>query len=264
MNNPIDNSDLDALAARIAAHLVPASAMGPAGEPTPPGLYSDPRSAGPRPDFLFGSRLRIASVEYTQSIQFNGSAGQGYGPDNGVQLVAYKTMVGRGYPVVQRATLGADTLTGHRVTGELTLSIGDRVIFRAEPTRGDGARLGSSANIDRGSWEREFTLPGSRNGAFITSVPVNCPLNFMIPAYYCRPGRIYATVRLRPAAEGPSSALATSSSQYLQFLYVRAPKVCLVRISWTDSKGTVSRRTDEEMLGTLAAAVLLAPGVVGV
>src|SRR6185312_5610111 len=90
-------------------------------------------------------------------------------------------------------------------------------------------------------------------------VPANCPLNFTVPAYYCKPGRIYATIRLWPMADGPSSSLAVSSSQYLLFLNVQAPKVCLVRISWRDSAGTVNRPSDSEMLATIAAAGRMLP-----
>jgi hypothetical protein len=77
-----------------------------------------------------------------------------------VPLVAYKTMVVRAYPFVRRGLLVPDTLTGQRVTGELTLSIDNRDIYKTGPTRVDGARLGSTSHLDCGSWDRELTLAG--------------------------------------------------------------------------------------------------------
>src|SRR5258705_13774102 len=109
-------------------------------------------SLTPRPDIQTDARLAIAGIEYTQSTQYNGSSGPGYGPDNGVSLVAYKTMAVRAYPSVHRGIF-SDTLTGQRVTGQLTLSIGDRVIYRTGPTRSDGARVGPATSIDRGVWD---------------------------------------------------------------------------------------------------------------
>jgi hypothetical protein len=50
------------------------------------------------------------------------------------------------------------------------------------------------------------------------------------------------------------SAIATSTMQYLQFIDVEAPKLCLVRVNWVDSAGNVNRPTDKAMLGTLGLA----------
>ena len=112
-----------------------------------------------RPDIRADAPLAIAGVEYTQSTQYNSSAGGGYGPDNGVSLVAYKTMAVRAYPIVRRGML-SDTLTGQRVTGQLSLSIGDRVIYSSGPTRIDGARVGPASSLHRGTWDQEFTIFG--------------------------------------------------------------------------------------------------------
>ena len=200
MRNPNDILALDALADALAARLYGRIGFGPTGEPSPqlpPGVQ---RFDDLRNDFLVGASLRIAGVEFTLSIQHNGSAGPSYGRDNAVPLVAYKTMVARVYPFVRRGVLGGDTLTGQRVTGELTLSIGNRVIFRTGPTRTEGARVGSVAQLDRASWDQDFTFSGGGGPTALvqTAVFVNCPLNFVVPAYYCRVGRIYAEVRLWP------------------------------------------------------------------
>ena len=262
MQNPNDISGLDALADALASRLSGRLSYGPTGGPEPglpPGL--PPRTQiEPRPDFLIGATVGIAGVEYTQSIQYNGSAGPSYGDDNAVPLVAYKTMVVRAYPFVRRGTLGGDTLTGQRVTGQLTLSIGNRVIYQTGPTRADGVRLGSASNIDRGNWEREFTLFGGGPSMSIQpAIVVNSTLNFIVPAYYCRLGRIYATVRLWPVTDGSMSARSASAVQYLQFIDVQAPKVCLVRVNWVDSAGKVNRPTDREMLDTLGLAGRMLP-----
>ena len=101
-------------------------------------------------------------------------------------------------------------------------------------------------------WRRPF----QRLHSLLT---LNCPLNFLVPAYYCKPGRIYATVTLWPLAEGPSSSRRVSSGGYLLFLDVEAPKVCLVRVNWTDSAGNVSRPTDAQMLDTLGLGSRMLP-----
>ncbi|MCC7341745.1 MAG: hypothetical protein IT170_11725 [Bryobacterales bacterium] len=216
-------------------------------------------SANSSIDRLTQGTLRVAGVEFTQSTQFNGSSGASYGPDNGVPLVAYKTLVTRVYPSVQPGLLG-DTLTGKRVTGQLTLSIGDRVIYQTGPTRSIGARVGPAAKIDRSAWDQELTvsLPG-RNSVALKPLIANCTLNFLIPAYFCKPGRIYASVILWPVEDGPSSSHTARTAQYLQFLNVEAPKVCLVRVNWVDSKGNVTSPTDASMLGTTALASRMLP-----
>jgi hypothetical protein len=258
MQDPRDLTGLDALVDAVAARLSGRIPFGPGGGP---GLPSGtPQLEDPLTGFRVGSSVGIAGVEYTQSIQYNGTSGPSYGPDNAVPLVAYKTMVARVYPFVRRATFGADTLTGQRVTGTLTLSVGDRVLYETGPTRTIGARLGPSARIDRGLWDSDLTLPGGGPGvAMLTSVPVNSPLNFLVPAYYCRVGRIYATVRLWPVADGPTSSRTVTRTEYLQFIDVPAPKVCLVRVNWTDSAGNVNRPTDASMLATLGLASRMLP-----
>ncbi|HTE19763.1 MAG TPA: hypothetical protein VK689_15465, partial [Armatimonadota bacterium] len=91
------------------------------------------------------------------------------------------------------------------------------------------------------------------------SVVINSPLNFIVPAYFCRVGRIHATVRLWPVADGPMSAKSATTTEYLQFLNVPAPKVCLVRVNWVDSDGNVNRPTDAAMLATLGLAERMLP-----
>ena len=81
----------------------------------------------------------------------------------------------------------------------------------------------------------------------------------MVPAYYCRPGRIYATVRLWPVADGPRSARSANTTEYLQFINVPAPKVALVRVNWVDSAGNVNRPSDRAMLDTLGLAGRMLP-----
>jgi hypothetical protein len=261
MQNANDISGLDALADALAARLSGRPGFGPTGEPNPQLPAGVPLFDDPRRDFLVGASLRIAGVEFTQSTQYNASAGPSHGGDNAVPLVAYKTMVARVYPFVRRGPLGGDSLTGQRVTGELTLSIGNRVIFRTGPTRAEGARVGAVSRIDRASWDQEFMFsPGGGPTTTIQpTVFVNCPLNFVVPAYYCRVGRIYAEVRLWPVADGSTSSMRVSATEYLQFLNVQAPKVCLVRVNWIDAAGNVNRPTDRAMLDTLGLAGRMLP-----
>ncbi len=264
MSNGIDIVGLDALVDALTERLSARLQSGPGGarDPRLPEVWDPPpRVEGPVFDRLSRARIGIAGIEFTQSTQHNGSAGPSYGRDNAVPLVAYKTLVARVYPVVRRAVLGNDALIGQRVTGELTLSIGDRVVFRTGPTRIDGARLGSSAQIDRGSWDREYTISGGGGPSVSLQamILVNCPLNFIVPAYFCRVGRIHATVRLWPVADGPMTSLSASRTEYLQFLDVQAPKIGLVRVNWVDSAGTVNRPTDAQMLGTLGLAGRMLP-----
>ena len=262
MQNPSEVPTLDALADAVAARLFGRIPLGPTGGPEsglPPGLPPRPQLDDPVHDLRVGASVGIAGVEFTQSIQYNGTSGPSYGDDNSVPLVAYKTMVVRAYPFVRRGLLGGDTLTGQRVTGELTLSIGSRVLYQTGPTRIEGARLGSVAQLDRGLWDSELTFFGGKSAVSQRPIIVNCPLNFFVPAYYCRLGRIYATVRLWPVADGPMSAIAASTMQYLQFIDVQAPKVCLVRVNWVDSAGNVNRPTDKAMLGTLGLAGRMLP-----
>ncbi|HMF63381.1 MAG TPA: hypothetical protein VK608_04770 [Edaphobacter sp.] len=146
----------------------------------------------------------------------------------------------------------------------MTLSIGDRVVYTTGPTRSSGARIGSVAKIDRTLWDREFTLLGGGGGHGLGEligerIEVNCPLNFVVPAYFCKLGRIYATVRLWPVASGSMSAIRAIRTEYLQFIDVQAPKVCLVRVNWTDSAGNINSPTDQQMLSTLSLAERMLP-----
>ena len=50
-----------------------------------------------------------------------------------------------------------------------------------------------------------------------------------------------------------------SATEYLQFISVPAPKVCLVRVNWTDGAGNVNRPTDRAMLDTLGLAGRMLP-----
>lgn len=159
-----------------------------------------------------------------------------------------------------RPGLFGDALSGKRVTGQLTLSVGDRVLYRTGPTRAIGARVGPAAKIDRTAWDNELTLfSHGRDSVALKPIIVNCPLNFLVPAYYCKPGRIYATVALWPVDDGPSSSHGASSMQYLQFVNVEAPKVCLVRVNWVDSAGKVTSPTDAAMLNTIGVGSRMLP-----
>lgn len=266
MQNPSGIPTLDALADAIAARLSGRVSLGPTGEPEtrlPLDLEIRPQNDDPLRDLRAGSRVEIAGMEFTQSIQYNGSTGASHGDDNAVSLVAYKTMVARVYPFVRRSMLGADTLTGQHVTGELIFSIGNRVIYQTGPTRSDGARIGSTSDLDRGLWDQEFTFSGGGGGLVVrpstTLINVNCPLNFIVPAYYCRRGRIHITVRLWPVTDGVMSGRSATATQYLQFINVPAPKVCLVRVNWTDNAGNVNKPTDAAMLATLGLAERMLP-----
>lgn len=268
MPNDYDLPALDDLVDAIAARLAGRLALGPLGEPSPllPAGLAPPGPKLREPDLatLTGARLRISGVEFTQSTQHHGSADPTYGPDNSVPLVAYKAMVARVYPYAQRGIFGDDTLTGRRVTGELTLSVGDRVVYRTGPTRSLGARLGpSAAKIDRTLWDFEITtFTGSGPGSAVMDtrlLTINCSLNFAVPAYYCKRGRLLASVRVWPVDEGPSSGHTATATEYLQLIDVPAPKVCLVRVNWTDAAGAVQAPTDTAMLDTLRLAQRMLP-----
>lgn len=123
------------IAARSAVQLTNGSLapVVPRGEPDlerPPTLPPFNQSQIPNPRIDFGSRVAIAGVEYTQSVQYNSVTTPTYGDDNSVSLVAYKTLVVRMYPTVRRGQLGGDDLTNTYVTGELTLSTGNRILYR--------------------------------------------------------------------------------------------------------------------------------------
>lgn len=257
----------DTIAARSAVQLTNGSLapVVPRGEPDlerPPTLPPFNQSQIPNPRIDFGSRVAIAGVEYTQSVQYNSVTTPTYGDDNSVSLVAYKTLVVRMYPTVRRGQLGGDDLTNTYVTGELTLSTGNRILYQTSPSRVSGARLGPTSRIDRTLWDREITVFGTGVGGVLGergSVFVNCPLNFIVPAYYCRVGRTYVTVRLWPIADGTLSSRGATAPAFLNFLDVQAPKVCLVRVNWTDSAGNVNKPTDAQMLNSLKLAERMLP-----
>ncbi|HVN11678.1 MAG TPA: hypothetical protein VMT69_06275 [Kineosporiaceae bacterium] len=122
------------------------------------------------------------------------------GPTNKVPLVALKDTVVRVSPVVVRGVLGADPLSGVRVTGELVVTRGNRIVYRTGPTRADGVRVGRRRQLDAALWDQELIVPdgpvGPGPAAVSTSLlQVNCPLNFMVPAYFCRPGMSMAPPR---------------------------------------------------------------------
>lgn len=270
MARDLDPATLDAItgavAAAVAARMSPASAA--SAQPLalrelqqlPPGFLPSMNPEDPRLGLQIGAHVAIDSVEYTQSTQYNGSASPGYGTNNAVPLVAWKAMFARAFPSVRVGVFGGDDLTGRAATGELVLSVGDKVLFRTGPTRAAGARIGPVARIDRNAWDREQTISGG--GGARTDyrlIFINCPLNFSIPAYYCRPGRLFVSVKLWPTDEGPTSSRATEHHEYLWFNDVQAPRVCLVRVNWTDSNGNVTRPSDASMLGTLSVAERMLP-----
>lgn len=245
----------DLVAARLASRQPASGGMGD-GLPTLPWL-SPSQGIDLRDPRLSGATLTIAGVEFTQSIQHHGAVGTSYGPDNSVPLVAYKTLVARVYPFVRQGLLGADTLSGQRVTGELTLSIGSRVIFRGSPTRADGARLGDANELERTAWDQELTLSGGSTGvAKARLIHRNCSLNFVVPAWYCRVGQIHAAVHLWTLPDG---AAAAQSATVLQFIDVPAPRICLVRVNWDDGAGTITRPSDAAMLATLRLSERMLP-----
>ena len=268
MNNPDQTATLDALADAVAKRIAARTSfpqtgpLQPRGEPDPELPQFPPQGLPgytPLGPLQVGSRVGIAGIEYTQSIQYNSVSSPRYGDDNTIPLVAYKALVARVYPNVRHGLFGGDTLTGQYVTGELSLSVGDRVIYQTGPTRASGARLGLTSNIDRGLWDFEITLRPTGLGGSREAFIINCPLNFFIPAYYCRVGRAYVTVRLWPVSDDPTSSRGAVSTQPLQFLDVPAPKVCLVRVNWTDSAGKVNSPTDGQMLSTLSLAERMLP-----
>ena len=259
----------EAVAARLAGRLgvpgVPGRPGGsPGGEPDaelPPG-WRRPEQLDDGWQQLFSqASVGMASVEFTQSIQFNSAVTPLYGTANSVPLVAYKTLVARVYPSVRPGRLGGDPLTGQKVTGDITLSVGNRVLHQGGPTRPGGVRIGRTSDLDRTLWDRELTgLVGGGPGSFeLSPVLANPTLNFVVPAYWCRPGRVHVRVRVWPVADGRQSSRAAEHTEYVWFETVGAPKVCLVRVNWTNAAGTTSSPTDAQMLGTLALAERMLP-----
>ena len=267
MNSPT-GPDLDALTTAVAQRLagqIPGLSFPTA--PRQPDLELPPVLWDPlnqRPDDLFPRRrLVIAGVELTQSIQYNGAVGASYGTDNSIPLSALKTLAVRVYPAVRPGLASPDALTGDRITGEILLSVGDNVVYRTGPTRPAGVRVGAVADLSRELWDQEITatLPGRNGLASVQLIRVNCSINFLVPAWYCRRGRFYLTVRLWRVGSDVFGAPhdTASKAQYLEFIDVRPPKVALVRINWTDSAGNVSKLTDATMLGTTRLAERMLP-----
>lgn len=166
----------------------------------------------------------------------------------------------RVYPHVRPGLGFLDDLTGSRVTGELIVSYGDRVAYRTGPTRAAGVRIGAQRLLDRTLWDEEFAglVPGPSLVA-LQQHHVNCSLNFIVPAYYCRGSRTTFSVRIWRAADGPSSSYHATASEVVTFLAVPAPRVCLVRVNWTDANGDTNRPSDATMLGTLRLAERMLP-----
>ena len=174
MQNPNEIPGLNELVDAIAARLSGRVQFGPGGEALPqlpPGWEPPAQLDDPWRNFRAGASLGIDGLEFTQSTQYVGTSGPSYGRENAVPLVAYKMMVVRAYPFVRRGILGDAALTGQRVTGELTLSVGSRAIFRTGPTRAArGAprfsladRSQSVGSRDHVSWWRAGSgAPGTR------------------------------------------------------------------------------------------------------
>jgi hypothetical protein len=201
---------------------------------------------------LLVPRLDLAHVELTQSTQYCSAAGGGYGPDNGVPLVALKALVARAYPTVSPGLLSADPITGQRVTGELVLSVGSRVVYRTGPTASNGVRVGRERDLDRRTWDTESAVL-SRSGWPLRHQ--NTPLNFIVPAYLCSSGGAQVEVRVWTLDDTARA----SWSERVWFTDVGAPRVCLVRVGWTDSAGTRSVASDGAMLASLAQPARMLP-----
>ncbi|WP_143198937.1 hypothetical protein [Bradyrhizobium sp. NAS80.1] len=261
--NAQDGPELDALVAAVARQFAGLFR----GKPVQPDLEQPPLPWDPQnqlPDLLWPRRhLALAGLELTQSIQYNGAVGVSYGDDNSIPLVALKPLVVRAYPYVQPGVAEPDTLTGARVTGELVLSVGDRIVYRTGPTRADGARLGARNELSRDLWDSELTVPVGGPGALaVHIVHVNSSLNFFVPAWYCRTGHFYLSVRLwRAGSDGVSSAPQdrVATGRYIDFIDVRPPRVAVVRVNWTDSAGKVTSPTDAIMLSTMRTAERMLP-----
>jgi hypothetical protein len=261
--NGSDGPELDALVAAVAQRLAGPlrGRLAQSDLEQPPLLWDPPHQL---PDVLWPRRhLALAGLELTQSIQYNGAVGVSYGDDNSIPLVAFKPLVVRAYPYVQPGVAEPDTLTGARVTGELVLSVGDRVVYRTGPTRAVGARLGARNDLSRELWDSELTAALGGPSAFARQlVHVNSSLNFIVPAWYCATGRFYLSIRLwRADGDGTSSPPQDhiSNGRYIDFMEVRPPRVALVKVNWTDSSGNVTTPTDAVMLSTMRTAERMLP-----
>jgi len=252
MVEPIDAGQIDAIADAVVARL------GARGLPRVP----DPEEL---PDLgIHPWHFGIAGIELTQVVQHHGAAGRTYGADNSVPLVALKDLIARAYPYVSAGTL-QPAPQSLRVTGELVVSRGNRIVYRTGPTRADGAPLGGRKELDRELWDGEeldVVLSGGAGGvaASLRHVVANPPLNFRVPGWYCRPGRVTITVRLWIVAPaGTPRGVATVASEVAEFHDVEAPKVALVRVNWTNGKGVLTSPTDAEMLASTALAERMLP-----
>ncbi len=260
-----DGAEFEALAEAVARRLagrLPGIPMPNDEGPAFPGpaLAWDPPSLLPD-ELIRRRRLGIAGVELTQSIQHHGAAGPSYGADNSVPLVALKSLVARVYPYVRPGLASPDALTGARVTGELVLSVGNNVVYRTGPTRALGVRVGPQSDLSRTLWDEELTaaLPGP-GGIAVRLTHLNCALNFRIPAYYCRRGRMHVAVRIwRLGADGAATADAATHSEYVEFLNVGAPRIALVRVNWDNGMGTITKPSDADMLKTTRLAERMLP-----
>ncbi len=87
-------------------------------------------------------------------------------------------------------------------------------------------------------------------------IHINGSLNFIVPAWYCRSGQIYAAVRLWTVSDGAASAQAATMPQFVD---VPAPRVCLVRVNWDDGSGKITRPSDAAMLATLRLSERMLP-----
>ncbi|GAC1323101.1 MAG: hypothetical protein NVSMB2_20640 [Chloroflexota bacterium] len=218
-------------------------------------------SGGVFADIPLHDELAIAGVELTQSTQYNSSVSGGYGPENGVPLVALKTLVARAYPVVRQGVL-THGLAGLRVTGELTVSVGDRVLYRTGPTRSHGARLGSPRELDRTLWDQELTFPVASGAGVLQEhklQTLDCSLNFIVPAYYCPAGRVVVSVAIWPILADGGRGASSAWWSRVDFVDVAAPRLCLVRVNWTDSAGNTSTPPAKNMLNTLSLAMRMMP-----
>ena len=247
---------LDALAEAIALRLACGMPMPDGPLPELP-QFPDWLPGRIEPDLARRTRLAISGIELIQVTQHFQSA---HGADNSVPLVALKPMVVRAYPAVRPGVYGGDALTGQRVTGELVLSQGTREVYRTGPTRSEGVRVGAAEHVWRELWDEELTafLGAGPGGVFsaasLEALIRNPTLNFRVPAWYLRPGRMTATVRLHPA-----SGYSAVRSEDFTLIDVRAPKVAVVAVDWVDANGSVNAPSDADMLATLRLAERMLP-----
>jgi hypothetical protein len=248
MPDPGSFDAIDAIANAVAARLsgrmpgvpgLPGLPGGPAGEPDLELPPSFDRPQLNRPGLLPTRHLAITGIELTQSIQHFNAGGRGYGHDNSVPLIALKTLVARVYPYVSTGMPWPDALIGARVTGELVMSVGNRVVYRTGPTRSGGTRVGRIQDLDRTLWDAEFDaiLPADRYS--LVAAHWNPPLNFIVPAWYCRAGRAAVSVRIwRIEADGSASTRDTATAaERASFVDLIAPRVCLVRVNCRSERG---------------------------